>query len=351
MRRSTARRGLGSGPGVFAILLLVLVLPACAPRVAAPGPMMDVATQAPGIEPGVARMADGALLPLRVWRPEDPQAETSAAIVALHGFNDYGTFFETFGEYLAARGIVSYAYDQRGFGAAPNTGLWAGADAYPADLRAVVAMVRARHPGVPVFVFGESMGGAAAMVALAEPPGLDADGVILAAPAVWARETMPFYQRWLLDLSAHVVPWASLSGRGLDIRPSDNIEMLKALGRDPLVIKETRIDTLYGLVNLMDRALAASEALGPGTLILYGANDDVIRKGPTIEMLRRLPDDAARRPRVALYDTGYHMLIRDLGAETVWRDVAQWIADPSGPLPSGADAAGAAFAAGEPYSD
>jgi hypothetical protein len=55
-------------------------------------------------------------------------------------------------------------------------------------------------------------------------------------------------------------------------------------------------------------------------------------------MLRRLPADAAGRPRIALYPNGYHMLLRDLDAATVRGDVVAWIADPAAPLPSGGDA-------------
>jgi len=288
-------------------------------------------------------MADGARLPLHAWQPEDDVPK--AVMLAVHGFNDYGAFFADIGDFLAGQGVASYAYDQRGFGRAPNHGYWAGEDAYPGDLRATARLLRERHPGVPLFVFGESMGGAVVMVAASEAPGLDADGYVLSAPAVWARETMPFYQRWVLAAAAHTVPWLELTGRGLDIKPSDNIEMLREWSSDPLVIKETRVDTIHGLVDLMDRALAASAALPANTLILYGANDEVIRKDPTREMMRRLNGDPAMRPRIALYENGYHMLTRDLAAETVWRDIAAWIGDPAAPLPSGADRAGTTFAA------
>ena len=41
--------------------------------------------------------------------------------------------------------------------------------------------------------------------------------------------------------------------------------------------------------------------------------------------------------RVALYKEGYHMLLRDLTAATVWQDIENWIKDPMAPLPSGSD--------------
>lgn len=290
------------------------------------------------------RMADGHALPLHRWEPyESSTDQPPAVMIAVHGFNDYGRFFDHFGTFLAGQGVTSYAFDQRGFGANSNAGVWAGVDAYPDDLREVVASVRDRHGDLPLFVFGESMGGGVTMLANARGPGLGVDGVILAAPAIWGRETMPFYQRWALDISAYVAPGLQLTGEGLNIQPSDNIEMLRAMNRDPLVIKKTRIDSLYGVVNLMDEALAVSHRLGPDAFVLYGAKDDVIQAEPTREMLRRFPRDAAQRPRVALYEDGYHMLIRDLVAPTIWQDVLAWMRDRAAPLPSGADIAGAAF--------
>ena len=44
--------------------------------------------------------------------------------------------------------------------------------------------------------------------------------------------------------------------------------------------------------------------------------------------------------RVAAYTSGYHMLLRDLQAKVVLGDIAAWIGDPGGPLPSGADREG-----------
>ena len=151
---------------------------------------------------------------------------------------------------------------------------------------------------------------------------------------------MPFYQRWALSLISHTMPWLQVSGRGLEITPSDNIEMLQALGRDPLVIKETRVDTVWGLVNLMDRALAGASTFDKKALILYGAKDEIIKKHATETMFRRLPRVPSTVRRVVVYENGYHMLIRDLAAEKYWRDVVSWMRFPSEPLPSGTDQSG-----------
>ena len=105
------------------------------------------------------------------------------------------------------------------------------------------------------------MGAAVILAAYGNGDRPEADGVVLSAPAVWSRDHMPFYQRGALWLGARTVPWMKLTGRGLEIRASDNDDMLRALGADPLVIKETRIDAIHGLVDLMDTALEAAPSL------------------------------------------------------------------------------------------
>ena len=177
------------------------------------------------------------------------------------------------------------------------------------------------------------MGGAVTIAAMTGNNKPDVDGVILSAPAVWGRETMPWYQRWLLAITAHTLPWLELTGKGLHVQPSDNTEMLRGLGRDPLVIKATRVETIHGLVDLMDSALARSPTLSGPALILYGKHDQVIPKEPTLQMLEMMP----RSVRTVFFDNGYHMLLRDLEAEKPLSDIATWIADHNKPLPYGTD--------------
>ncbi len=311
-------------------VLLAACLAACAPRLQPPGEPL----KAPRLADQALVAADGAKLGLRMWLP---QGRPKAAVVALHGFNDYSNAFDKPAKFWAGRGIATYAYDQRGFGNSPHRGLWPGVKVMTDDLKAASRLVAARHPGIPLYLVGESMGGAVVMVALTgeDPP--EAEGAILVAPAVWGRDHMGLLQRTALWLFAHTVPWMRVSGRGLGINPSDNTEMLRRLSRDPLVIKKTRVDTIHGLVNLMDAAFAAAPRLNGRTLILYGDRDEVIPGAATNKMVRRLPQPENSRHRLGVYPRGFHMLLRDLQAETVLADIVAWMDDASAPLPSGAE--------------
>lgn len=317
-----------SGSVSCAMAAIMIILAACSPVVNYPGSHVSE----PEIRQDTFVADDGALLPVRSWLPE--HGPVRAVIVALHGFNDYSNFFATSGRYLSRHGIASYAYDQRGFGRAPGHGLWAGTAAYTGDLAGFVQALHSRHPGAPLYILGDSMGGAVAIVAMAGPRPPQADGVILVAPAVWARETMPWYQRWLLAVTSHTLPWLELTGKSMHITPSDNIEMLRALGRDPLVIKATRVDTLYGLANLMDEALDQAGKLHVPALVLYGENDRIIPREPTFLMLRKMPAST----RKAFYPHGYHMLLRDLRGDMPLADIAAWIENHASRLPYGTSA-------------
>jgi alpha-beta hydrolase superfamily lysophospholipase len=191
------------------------------------------------------------------------------------------------------------------------------------DLADFVDVVKARHPGLPVYVLGESMGGAVAMTAFASKDPPKADGLILVSPAVWSRKTMPFTYRVALWTVSHSFRWWALSGSGLKITPSDNVPMLIAIARDPLFQKRARADAIYGLVSLMDEAYESPARLTKlPTLFLYGGRDQIIPKRPTEDVLKKLPSNVT----VKHYPQGYHMLLRDLDGGTRWADIAVWVA-------------------------
>jgi alpha-beta hydrolase superfamily lysophospholipase len=318
-----------------ALFFLGWVLAACASLTAPAGP----AATTPQLAQATFVTSDGLQLPVRSWLPD---AAPRAVVVALHGFNDYSKAFDKvpgaigLGPYLRDKGVAVFAYDQRGFGASPYHGLWPGSDALVGDFDAFVAVIHQRYPGVPVYALGESMGGAVVMSALTRANAPQVAAAILVAPAVWARATMPAVYRVALWMGARIVPGWRPTGRSFGRMASDNIAMLRDNGRDPLFIKETRIDSVYGLVGLMDEAYAAAGNLRVPTLYLYGANDEIIpAKASAAAMSFLLQADP--QARGAFYEYGWHMMLRDKNGPNVLDDIAVYINDRTAPLPSGAD--------------
>ncbi len=305
---------------------LCVCLCACAPRTQPHHP--------PALEATIINdkliTGSGDRLPVRFWLPDEAP---EAVIIGVHGFNDYSNAFVSPGHYLSSFGIALYAYDQRGFGDTDARGIWPGQENLVSDLEQMIEAVNAKHPNTPVYLLGESMGGAVVIVTLAQDNPPDVAGAILSAPAVWGNESMPPLYRALLWTGAHTVPWMQVTGKDLDIIASDNITMLRAMGRDPNIIKETRLDAIYGIVDLMDEAYVQASKVETPLLLLYGMKDQIIPAKPIVTVA-----DTLRAPyKLAYYPSGFHMLLRDLKAEVVMDDIRAWVNDRHEFLPSGYD--------------
>ncbi len=263
--------------------------------------------------------APGKALPLRRWLPT---SSPNAVIIALHGFNDYSVAFQWPAEYLAARGIAFYAYDQRGFGANTAPGIWPGEHVLVNDARAAVIAARHVHPKIPLYLMGESMGGAVALLAL-EDNHAHVDGAILVAPALWGGRTFNGFYRACTWLASQFLPWKTFSNEVLGLRISDNNDALQSIARDPLFIKHTRADAMFGVVELMDRAysVAMTSNFPMPLLVLYGGCDQIIPEPPIRDFATQLQSPQ----KFIYYPEGYHLLLRGLAREHVFMDMVRWL--------------------------
>lgn len=303
--------GRGVQAGRWLTLLAGVAVAACA----AGGPL-PAGTGAPAA-PGWLTAGDGTQVAVSEW---SPGGRPRAVILALHGFGDHGS--STFGraaEAWAGEGIATIAPDQRGFGRNLSRGRWPGADGLVADASGFAAQVRARFPCTPLTVLGHSMGGGVVLAAAGR--GLDADALVLAAPAIWGGDRLNPIHRLVAWLAASVVPEERFSGRGVvRIQASDNLEALRALGSDPLYLSPPSAREIFGLVRVTDRAEQAAARVDLPALMLLGGKDQIVPE----RSVRQVFDTLQGPRRVIDYPDGWHLLFRDLQAENVWRDVAAW---------------------------
>jgi acylglycerol lipase len=121
-------------------------------------------------------------LPLIMWPSK--QEKTKAAILCIHGLGLENRAFTAFGRVMAERGYTVYALDVRGFGA------WQATQGQEdvqfketlKDIGSILALIKQREHGLPVFLLGESMGGAIALRGAAAY-GASMSGVISSVPS------------------------------------------------------------------------------------------------------------------------------------------------------------------------
>ncbi len=124
---------------------------------------------------------DGAALEVHCWSPEsDPRAIVQLA----HGMGEHAGRYRRLGEALTEAGYVVYANDHRGHGRTAGSAEHHG-DLGPTgwnglvgDLATLSARAREEHPGIPLVVFGHSMGSFALQQHLLDHSG-ELDGAVL----------------------------------------------------------------------------------------------------------------------------------------------------------------------------
>jgi len=120
-------------------------------------------------------------VPYRSWIPVE---KPSAVLLCVHGLGFSSESFTEFGRRMAGRGFAVYAVDVRGFGE------WmkrqgenqVDFEACMLDIESALRTLQKAYPRLPVFLVGESMGGAIALRATSRYPEL-VSGLIAAVPS------------------------------------------------------------------------------------------------------------------------------------------------------------------------
>src|SRR5919201_2198491 len=136
------------------------------------------------------RTRDGVILHAHHWRP---RGTARAVLVLVHGIAEHAGRHEHVARRFAEAGIETFAADLRGFGRSGGRRAYLDRwSQYHDDVQDQLAVVRASSPGIPLILYGHSMGGLIALgYVLAEPRRPLPDVLVLSAPAIAAT-----VQKW-----------------------------------------------------------------------------------------------------------------------------------------------------------
>jgi alpha-beta hydrolase superfamily lysophospholipase len=254
----------------------------------------------------------------QAWLPED---EADAIALIAHGGAEHGGRYGWVAGQLVARGYAVYAIDHRGHGRS------AGPRAYVdklgnavADLHVLSDHARARHPDVPVFLLGHSMGGLIALHYACRHQD-ELSGLVLSAPlAVLDANVAARAAVRALSRVAPRLPVYKIDGTTVSRDP----EVVRAYDEDPL---NHRGMLPVRTVGELAEGTAALPALLPRLslpiLTLYGSGDRLVDPAGSalVESCSQSEDCTVRR-----YDGLYHELLNEPEREQVLGDIANWIA-------------------------
>ncbi len=255
---------------------------------------------------------DGTPLLTRSW----PVAGKPWAVVLLvHGLSEHSGRYEHVGEWLAAAGLEVHAYDHRGFGGSggrrgdvPRWSLLLD------DLEQRLAAVR--RPGLPVALYGHSMGGLIC-VEYAESPRPQPDALVVSSPAL--DSSHPRYLHWLAAVVGRIVPWLSVPGGDDFSVLSQDPAVGAAFAHDPLVVNRATARFGREVFGAQRRTRRRLPRIHVPTLVMHGDSDRLVPPSASAA-LGRLAGVTRR-----VYPGLRHELHNEPDGRQIVADVVAWL--------------------------
>lgn len=225
--------------------------------------------------------------PCTAWL--EPGVKPLAAILCVHGLGLHNGTYEDFGKRMAKLGFPTYAIDVRGFGSFMEAKGRERVDFEGCllDVQSTLKVIRRANPGLPVFILGESMGGAIALRATALYPDL-VDGLISSVPAGDRFKQKKTNLTVALRLIGDPDKPFNV-GEGV-IKQATAKEELRALwANDPLARMNISARELLQFQNFMNQNHESAKLIKTKpVLFVQGCNDKLVRPEGTVELFNDL---------------------------------------------------------------
>jgi alpha-beta hydrolase superfamily lysophospholipase len=260
---------------------------------------------------------DGLKVYAQTW---EPAAGPKAVIALFHGVGDHSGRFPWLTEHLTAAGYAVSAFDQRGHGRTEGPRIYA--PSYECLLRDIdrhLELTARRYPGVPLFLYGHSFGGAQVLsYVMKRQPRLAA--VVASSPGLASGVPQPAAKVFAARILSRVVPKLMIPLGSPTSSLSHDPEWVSATDRDPLFF--TTLSTRIAVEQLdMNAWILAQTEFPLPLLIMQGTEDRHVDSGINIDFARRLKGDITLK----VWEGLGHELHNELSRSEVLQFAREWM--------------------------
>ncbi len=254
----------------------------------------------------------------QIWIPE---SETKAVLTVVHGHGEHSGRYAAMAAVLNEASIALAGIDL--FGHGKTTGKKGHISPYDAMMDAadlLITEVKNRLPGVPVMLYGHSMGGNI-VAGYVLRRGAPVQGVILSAAFLVLEVKPTAFQLFLANLGKHLMP-ALAQPTKLDPNHISQIpEEVETYKNDPLIHDLMSATLYWGILNQADYILEHASKWNLPLLVVHGTGDRIIAHRGSKQLTDQINGDVTYTP----YEGGYHELHHDVHREAVLEEIKTWI--------------------------
>jgi len=254
----------------------------------------------------------------QAWLPDEPKA----VVVLVHGVSEHGGRYGHVGKRLTDAGYAVYAEDHYGHGRSDGVKGDVGKFSWLVDdVDSMRRLAEERHPGLPMFVLGHSLGGLISLDYLTDRGEDGLKGLVVSGPAV-DPSVGSSIERAVAPILARLLPQLALVDLGID-NISRDPEVVAAYRNDPLVYSgKVRARTGAESLAATRRVASRLSRLTLPLLVLHGGDDRLVSPNGG-----KLVYDSAqsRDKRHKVYDGLYHEIFNEPEQDAVIDDVLTWL--------------------------
>jgi alpha-beta hydrolase superfamily lysophospholipase len=251
------------------------------------------------------------------WKVE----QAKAVIALVHGQGEHIHRYDHLAAWYNKRDIAVMGFDQQGYGQSEGKkGHAADLDAYLDDIELLLERVRTAYPGVPVFLYGHSMGGNLALnYVLRRRPELQ--GLIVTGPWIRLAFETPAIKVAVGRMLRRFLPALTMPTGLAAHFISRDPEVVHAYKKDPFVHGKVSASAGIALLEGADWLNRYSGPISVPALLLHGDADRLTSAPATRELAARLTGDVTFREWPGLY----HELHNEPEQEQVFGEEYQWM--------------------------
>lgn len=265
------------------------------------------------------KSADGLTIFGQSWEPED--ALLKGVVCLIHGIGEHSGRYIHVAEAFGKEGYALFTADLRGHGKSEGIrGHAPSMELLMQDVDVLIEQAKTRYPGLPVILYGHSLGGIVALhYGLKRKPKVA--GVLVTSPAMHSSLEQQPAKVLAAKIMGSILPKMTIVS-GLDVMAiSHDPAVIKAYNEDPLV--HDLISVGFGKILLQVCAfnLAHAQEFPLPLLLMHGKADAIAFPSSSIEFAEQL----AGRCKLVLWEDGFHELHNEPFKSEVFSTMTDWM--------------------------
>jgi alpha-beta hydrolase superfamily lysophospholipase len=266
----------------------------------------------------IVDVRDGTKLQCYSWEPEN-QNSVKALIVIIHGLGEHAGKYEEYAGYFASQGIAVFSMDLRGHGKSPGKrGHTSPRGAVLLDIDDLCEASSKKYPGIPLFIYGHSMGGNLALHHRLEGA-YRPRAYIITSPWIRLYRKVPGLQVLALRVLSKIKPDICVdNGIKSSSLTSDESQIVHG---DSLAHRFVSIGTALDCNAIAEKILKASHEDHGELLLLHGTEDSVCSIEGSREFMKRAPKFCSYRE----WEGCRHELQHDKDRDIIREYIKDWV--------------------------